>query len=137
MFLCAKTIGTQLNTSACITGTLNHSHYIIFWWLFVGLNGTNRARFRNLKESSEVPVSLRHRKAVISKQTKNEEVEKRVGIFAAMNYQLSPLHAVARVAAWNILPPPSRAGRLLLTSRCSPAGGFCRKAPQLPRQGAP
>lgn len=28
IFLCAKTIGTQLNTSACNIGTLNHSLYV-------------------------------------------------------------------------------------------------------------
>ena len=38
------------------------------------------------EESVGVQFYRGHRKAVISKQTKNEEVEKRAGIFAAINY---------------------------------------------------
>lgn len=41
---------------------------------------------RICRESSEIPVLLRHRKSIINKQTKNEEVEKRAGTFAAINY---------------------------------------------------
>lgn len=59
----------------------------------------------------------RHRKAVIRKQTKNEEVEKRAGVFVAINYQLSPFSALACAAAatWNTPSPPCLPGRLLLT----------------------
>lgn len=62
------------------------------------MNGNQRASVKNLGGSSEIPVLLRRRKAVISKQTKNEEVAKRAGIFAAGNYQLSPSYAEACVA---------------------------------------
>lgn len=61
------------------------------------MNGNQRASVKNLGGSSEIPVLLRRRKAVISKQTKNEEAAKRAGIFAAGNYQLSPSYALRPV----------------------------------------
>lgn len=50
------------------------------------MNGKSRASFKHLKGSLEILILLRLRKAIINKQSKNEEVEKRAGIFAAINY---------------------------------------------------